>query len=107
MAEEKKYSFKIRRGLESPLCIQGMGVKYFYSLAVVTGVLIFYMVGKLLSLVNNMDSDSFISFVLSLVICFAIIIGLKFYFTTQTNKKKLKFGKKVRTISNIDILNSL
>jgi hypothetical protein len=107
---EKKFSYKIRKGLETPLCIQGMEVRYFYLLAATFGVAIMFSVFLLIAAINAMTLESFLRFIGGLFISFFVLVFMKLYFTSKTGKnKQLAFAKstKVKTISNIDIMKSI
>lgn len=105
--EGKKKHFVIRKGLESPLCIQGMEMKYFYIFSFIAGGMILLLVGNLLNLSQNINFSNFASFLTQLIICFVILIALKIYFSGKSNNKKYKFKKTRIYLTNRNIFDLL
>ncbi len=98
--------FKVKKGLEKPLKIQGMLMNYFYSWLVASGVGVIIVIMKIMQFSRN-SNVSFMSFVLVVIFVVGVVLGLKFYFVYKSKFRKIKFGKLKTVVSNVDIMNVL
>lgn len=97
--------YKVRKGLETPLKIHRMLANYFYIYSAVGGVLGLTIFVDLSNLVTG--STTFISFAVTVFSSLAIFLGLRTYFISKSNTKRMKFDKKSRCISNRDLIKSI
>lgn len=97
--------FKVKKGLEQPLLIQGMISRYFYYWLIVCGTIFTIIVYLLMQATKPGGSAG--AFVIALVLGAGVAFGLKIFFVLQSNKKRMRFGSKKSVISNIDIMKAL
>jgi inner membrane protein involved in colicin E2 resistance len=97
-------SYKVKKGLERPLTIQGMALHYFYLWCVSVGVSFFIVMGLVMSL--SKGHIPFMAACVILAILGAIIMGLKIVFVNKS-KHKVKNGYRDITISNMQIMKFL
>lgn len=102
-----KKSFKVRRGLESPLKIWGMEMKYFYTYCIIMGGMIIYLTAHFISLSQDLSQESIVVFGITFFVLFIIALGLKFWLAVKSETKAITFGKRKIVVSNKDILNSI
>lgn len=103
----EKKSFKVRKGLESPLKIFGMEMQYFYIGMAVILIMVIILTGQIISLARDLSQTNVITFMATLVVFLVSIIALKFWFESKSEKKKISFPKKTMIIDNKNILRFL
>lgn len=97
--------YKVRRGLSTPLKIQGMLQRYFYIWSGVTALLALVVLSMATSLLRS--TSGFVVLITMLVIAGIVVLGLRVYFVSISGRKKLSFPKTKVTISNRDLLKIL
>lgn len=98
-------NFTVKKGLERPLRVQGMLLRYFYSWLVIGGVLGVILLIMLMQ--ASRGQLGFGTFVIALTICLSIFLSLKFIFVNISKVEKMKFRKHRGVISHVDIMKSL
>lgn len=89
------------------MLVQGMQLRYFYTWAVVGGVCILYLMVLLLNATRPNSNVTVIQFVVSLLACAVVFLGLKFYFGNKSRTVKMKFRNQKVVLSNIDIMKAI
>lgn len=99
--------YKVKKGLDTPLKIQGMYLKYFYLWAGISIFLIFIIIFQVMGATSPSSNTSIQELIITIIISGAIFIGLKVYFVNVSAKKKIP-NKNMRVIqSNVDLMKFL
>ena len=98
--------FQVRKGLETPLKVNGMRTKFFCIYCIILAVIVLFVVGFLTSAMSG--EGSFLAFIVSLVAGAFASVVLRIVFINLSMQRKFgKFKRQVFVISNKDLLNSL
>jgi len=98
---------KVKKGLEKPLRIQGMYLKFFYTWCVMGGVFIVIVVAQIMAFTRPNSGVSAGGFILTLLILSAIFLGSKIYLVGKSKPKKYKESPSSVTLSNVDLTDAL
>lgn len=102
--------YNVKKGLDKPLKIQGMLLKYFYAWCVIGVISIFVIIYMIIGASSPKSNITFVNFILTLIICAGIFLCSKVLFVNKSRKTRLNFKKTVykeSILSNIDIMKTL
>jgi len=98
----------VRKGLETPLLIRGLQVRYYYLMGGIIAVLALFLLTAFLGLTKTMTLASFSSFAIKVLISGSICTLSYVYLSKKSRVVKYRFkGKLESTISNRDIFQYL
>jgi len=105
---EKRSSFKVRKGLETPLLIRGLQVRYYYLMGGIIAVFVLFLLASFLGLTKVMTLAALGGFLMKIVFSIVICAVIYAYLARKSKIKKYDFKKNQEsTISNRDIFKYL
>ncbi len=98
---------RVRKGLETPLIISGVGVREYYLLLICCGIVGFYLFGELNNVLDKLTLASLINWLVKAAVSGSLLLFIRWRLVKLSNQKKYRFKNIESTISNRDIFHYL
>lgn len=98
---------KVRKGLEKPLIISGVGVREYYLLLVCCGIVGFYLFSELNDVLNKLTLASLINWIVKALVGGSLLLIIRWQLIKLSHQKKYRFKNIESTISNKDVFHYL